>query len=231
VKYLRFGIYILIIFLLVLPFLVLPRVVKIKKIECYSQYGLCSNEFLAKIDPVLGMSVDEAKKKISEELKNIKLIEDYSFRFKLPSILRVDLIFNKAKYALYSKNSSKVAVIDAKGTILDKVQITNLPRVITDDDLPAVGETVESKKVFALELLYSIYYLYQIKEAEIVNDSLEIKMYDVGKIIFPLEGERDILLGSMKIILSRLNADTNSPKIGKVKEVDLRYKNPVVRYE
>lgn len=221
-KYIRFGVYILLIFSLFFLFLVLPRLIKVRKIECYNQYGLCSNEFLTKVNPVLNGSFDTAKKKITEEFKNTKLIEKYSFRFKLPATLRIDLILKKPKYALYSKNTNEIAVLDGEGEVLEKVENTNLPYVVTSDNLPNVGEMVESKKTFALEIIYGIYYLYQVKSGEIVSNSLEVKIPEAGKIIFPLEGERDILLGSMKLILSRA---------GKFKEIDLRYKNPVIRYE
>ena len=219
-KYIRFGIYILLTFFLFFPFLILPKIIKVRVVECYNQYGLCSNEFLTKVNPVLNESIDTVKKKVAEEFENTKLIEDYSFRFKLPATLRIDLILKKPKYALYNKNTNEIVVLDDKGVVLEKVEKTNLPYVVTTDNLPGIGEVVESKKTFALELLYGIYYLYQVKSGEIVDDSLEVKIPEAGKIIFPLMGERDILLGSMKLILSRA---------GKFKEIDLRYKNPVIR--
>lgn len=172
------------------------------------------------MNPVTGDSIDTAKKKITEEFKNTKLIDNYSFRFKLPSTLRIDLILKKSKYALYQKNTNEIVVLDDKGMVLEKVKETNLPYVVISDNLLNIGEVVGSKKTFALELLYGIYYLYQVKSGEIINDSLEVIVPDAGKIIFPLIGERDILLGSMKLILTRS---------GKFKEIDLRYKNPVIK--
>ena len=229
-KYIRIGIYILLVFFLFFPFFILPRIIKIKNIECYNQYGLCSNEFLTKVNPVLGESFYSAKKKITDEFKKTKLIENYSFRIKLPFTLRIDLILKKAKYALQNNIIHETVVLDDKGVILEKVETTNLPYILTVDNFPNLGEPVESKKTFALEIIYGIYYLYQVKSGEIVNDSLEVKIPEAGKVIFPLVGEKDILLGSMKLILSRLNQEENSPKIGKVKEIDLRYKNPVIRF-
>ncbi|PIP57575.1 hypothetical protein COX03_02320 [Candidatus Woesebacteria bacterium CG22_combo_CG10-13_8_21_14_all_39_10] len=221
-KYIRFGIYILLAFFLIVPFLVFPRIVRVRVVECYNQYGLCSSDFMAKVNLASGKSINDAKKMVAEEFKNTKLIDNYSFRFKLPATLRIDILLKKPKYALLNKNTNEIAVLDNKGTVLEKTDKTNLPYVVTGDNLPNVGEVVESKKTFALELLYSIYYLYQVKSGEIVKDSLELSIPKEGKIIFPLEGERDILLGSMKLILSRA---------GKFKEIDLRYKNPVIRYE
>lgn len=221
-KYLRFGIYILLAFFLLFPFLVLPRIIKVRVVECYNQYGLCSNDFLAKVNPVLNESFDTAKKKTVEEFKNTKLVEKYSFRFKLPATLRVDVILKKSKYALINKNTNEAAILDDKGVVLEKAQTTNLPCVVTADNLPNIGEMTGDNKHFALELLYGVYYLYRVKSGEIVNDSLEVVIPNEGKIIFPIQGERDILLGSMKLILSRS---------GKFKEIDLRYKNPVIRYD
>lgn len=221
-KYLRFGIYILLVFFLFFPLLVFPRIIKVRVVECYNQYGLCSNELLVKVNAISGDSINIAERKITEEFKNTKLIDSYSFRFKLPSTLRIDLILKKPKYALVEKNTNQAVILDGNGLVLEKVEKTNLPYVVISDSLPNIGETVESKKTFALELVYGIYYLYQVKSGEIVNDSLEVNISDAGKVIFPLMGERDILLGSMKLILSRA---------GKFKEIDLRYKNPVIRYE
>lgn len=230
-KYLRFGIYILLTFILFFPFLVFPRIIKVRMVECYNQYGLCSGDFMAKVNPAVGDSINDAKKLITEEFKNTKLIDSYSFRFKLPGTLRIDILLKKPKYAIFYKNTNEIVILDNKGTVLENTQKTNLPYIVTSDSTPNIGETVDAKKIFSLELIYDIYYLYQVKEGEIVNESLEVNIPESGKIIFPLDGERDILLGSMKLILSRLNQGGNSPKIGKVKEIDLRYKNPVIRYD
>ena len=215
-KYIRFGIYILLIFLLFIPILIFPRIVKVKKIECYNQYGLCADDFMSKVNPAIGESINNAKKKITEEFNNTKQIEKYSSRFKFPSTLRIDLILKKAKYAIQNKNTKEIVLVDDKGMVLEQVDKTNLPYIIVD------GGLTDNKQLFALELMYSIYYLYQVKNGEIVNGSLEVVIPKEGKIIFPLEGERDILLGSLKLILSRA---------GNFKEIDLRYKNPVIRYE
>ena len=171
---------------------------------------------MSKVNPAIGESINNAKKKITEEFNNTKQIEKYSSRFKLPSTLRIDLILKKAKYAIQNKNTKEIVLVDDKGMVLEQVDKTNLPYIIVD------GSLTDNKQLFALELMYGIYYLYQVKTGEIVNDSLEVIIPKEGKIIFPLEGERDVLLGSLKLVLSRA---------GNFKEIDLRYKNPVIRYE
>ena len=229
-KYIRIGIYILIVFVFVIPFLVFPGLAKIKKIECYTQYGICSTELINNLDNSLGKTLSLAKNEIDLELAKDNLIEDSSFRFKLPDILRVDLILIKPKYAVFSKAVNKYALVNEWGTVLEISDNSNLPKVTISDNFSNVGETLSSDKHFALEIIYSLNFLYQIKEGEIEEKHLIVRMSDGVNVIFPLEGEEDILLGSMKLILSRLNQSQNTLKIGKVKEIDLRYKNPILRY-
>jgi hypothetical protein len=55
---------------------------------------------------------------------------------------------------------------------------------------------------------------------------------DGNKAIFPLEGDRDVLVGAFRLIYSQLNQDAQTSKIEGVKTpftIDLRYKNPVIR--
>lgn len=230
-KYLKVGLFFLIFFLLILPFLILPRIIKVKEVECFSQYGICSDYIQGKIKENMGKSLYDAKKKISENFKNDNLVEKYSFQLKLPDKLRIDVILKKPKYGLLKKNTNEVDLVDGSGMVLEKIEKTNLPEVEISDNLPDIGAKVSSSEQFSLDLIYGIYYLYQIKSGEIVGDSFVVSMPTVAKIIFPLSGDRDVLLGSMKLILSRLNQDKDNLRIGKVKEIDLRYKNPVIRYE
>ena len=46
---------------------------------------------------------------------------------------------------------------------------------------------------------------------------------------FSLEGDIDVLAGSLRLIFSRLNDETTGIRMGDVSEIDLRFKNPVIR--
>jgi hypothetical protein len=46
------------------------------------------------------------------------------------------------------------------------------------------------------------------------------------RVIFPLEGDSDILLGGLRLIYSKIKEDGN---LAGYSQIDMRYKNPVLR--
>jgi len=78
-----------------------------------------------------------------------------------------------------------------------------------------------------------LYSLYGVKEVRLRDRGLEARIGEI-LIIFPLEGDRDVLMGSLQLVLSQLNSGSEDFRIeealgSKPKVVDFRYKNPIVR--
>jgi hypothetical protein len=73
--------------------------------------------------------------------------------------------------------------------------------------------------------------MHDIEVSKIENSYLMTNLKDGYKIIFPLDGDRDFLLGATVLILNELNKDEMSSKIkvGELRTVDLRFKNPVLK--
>ena len=216
------------ILLLVASFFLLPFFIKIKNISCQSQYGPCSNDLNQKLDGYKNKSLREAKKGITRELKNDNTVSQFGFQLKFPATLKIDLIEDKALYALVKESDPNFFLVNKDGTVIKIVAETNLPRVILESTPPNVGEKVSSENLFALKIVYDLWTLYQIKEGAITQNYLTI-MHPTGiKVIFPLEGDKDLLIGSLQLILSRLNGATKDSKIN-VSTIDLRFKNPVLK--
>ena len=216
------------ILLLVASFFLLPFFIEIKNISCQSQYGPCSNDLNQKLDGYKNKSLREAKKGITRELKNDNTISQFSFQLKFPATLKIDLIEDKALFVLIKANDPNFYLVNKDGTVIKIVAETNLPRVILESTPPNVGEKVSSENLFALKIVYDLWTLYQIKEGAITQNYLTI-MHPTGiKVIFPLEGDKDLLIGSLQLILSRLNGATKDSKIN-VSTIDLRFKNPVLK--
>lgn len=225
-KYLKLGLYLLFLFAIIFPFAVLPRIIKINKIECYSQYGICDNEIFELISPANNKSIRDAKIFTVKQFTDNGIVQDYSFTFKLPGTLRVDIILNKAKFALYRKDSAEVVLIDKDGIVLERVDKTNLPKVVIPGDLPGVGEKVAQDKLFALNLIYSLNFFYQVNYGEITDNAFMADLPEGVGVVFPLEGELKTLLGSLKLVLTQLNL---TGKDQGIIVVDLRFKNPIIR--
>lgn len=223
-------VYLLIFLFPALAILFLPgRLIKIENIDCVSQYGPCPEELDLILEKFVGGSLARvragAKKNLSQDL----FVRDYSVQYKLPGTLRIDIILRKGKFALNKIGTSDFAVVDKDGTTLEIKNSTNLPTVRISDDFPKPGQQINERLLFASNITYDMYAFYQVRGAKINNDSLVVDITKEPTVIFPLEGDKDALLGGLKLIMSRLNKIVQDPKIEGVTEIDLRFKNPVVR--
>lgn len=233
-KYVKafFG-FILIAFFISL-FFVIPKKLKIKRIVCQSQFGPCNVNVLGLINNVENgeKSLNDVKKELQEILANSALVSDYSLHFQFPNIVEVNLLERKPEYAIKAKGTDSYALIDKEGYVIYFQDLTGLPVLITIEPPPNVGKTVSDETFFALEILYGMFSSYQVREGKIEDESLVIELNQGPRVIFPLEGEKEILLGSLRLVLSRLNNDGQDSKIENVSGasiIDLRFKNPVIK--
>jgi len=234
VKYLKtiFGLALL--GLVIGLFFSLPRVLKIREVDCQSQFGPCNAEIQKSIERIKNgeKSLNDTKEELDLLLASEILISNYSFQFQLPDVLGVNVIERKPKYALKVKGADSYALVDGEGYVIYFQKLTSLPILTVPEPPPNVGEPVPKDVFFGLELLYSMFSTYQIREGIIENETLVIELSQGPKVIFPLEGERDVLLGSLTLVLSRLNSgdeETRIENVPGVSIIDLRFKNPVIK--
>jgi len=220
VRYLNLGLGLLLLFLLIFPFTVLPEFIKVKKMECFSQYGICDESLFSETNDLIGQSLRKTKTALKERLKVNGSVEKFSFTFKLPGTLRIDLITRKPKFALVNKQTKEIYLIDENGRVLQKTDKTNLPKVISDTFSPPAEGMIKEDELFALNLTYSLSFFYQVDVSEMVSEGLTVQLPAGARVIFPLEGDKDTLLASLKLILSQVKG---------VKLIDLRFKNPIIK--
>lgn len=231
-KYLRFIVPVLAMALIGFFFYGLPRFIVIHKFQCVSQYGPCSQtteDFLRKEE---GKNLFTVKKELLQILKGEATVEESSLNYHIPDIVKVNLVEKKAIDALYSLSQNKYALADKTGLIIRILDDTNLPVVEIEGPLKNVGEKVDSQESVALEIINLFYNSYFVKKGKLINDSLETYLPDGKKVIFPLDRDTSVLFGSLKLIIDILNSETKEPKIENnlpVREIDLRFKNPVLR--
>lgn len=214
------GIGLIVIFLIVFSFLIKVRV------DCKSQYGDCPPEVTGELNTVTGKRLFFAKSELKKILKSNFLISDYSLQFKLPDTIRVDVILKKPMFALKNTSSNQTTLIDKDGTVLEITDNSALPTVDTTSLLPKIGQTVDSDTFFALKLQNGIFQMYQINTGEMQNSTLLVELPGQIRVILPLEdADSDLLLGSLRLIYSTIQSGGNN----NYKEIDMRYKNPVLR--
>lgn len=202
-----------------------PFFIKVK-IICKSQFGGCPSEIQSITGKSSNKSIFAAKREIKKNLSGNYLVSDYSFQFKLPDILLVNLIVKKPFAAIVDNTSKNAYLVGADGKILSVSGGTTLPAVFTDNINKKPGDNIEGGQLFALKIVSGVFEMYQVRSGILQNNTLLVELPAGTRVIFPLEGDTDILLGSLRLIYSRIQS---ADYAGKYKEIDLRFKNPVLR--
>lgn len=231
-KILRLFVIAAIILLFVFLVIFVPRVLIIDEIMCSSQFGPCKQSIVESLANIKQNSLFDASRNIDEYFLDNTLVSDYSVQFKLPRKLTVSVIERKPVFGVKAGQGSQIALIDKDGRVISIEDTSGLPILITNGNLPEIGHIISPRILFALKIVSDMHSVYHVSGGSIENDGLEFDLKDGPLVIFPLEGDVDILLGSLSSILSQLNIGDGDIKIGTTDEVrliDLRFKNPVIR--
>lgn len=225
---------ILLFFLLVSGFYliyIIPRLIIIRKIICNNQYDICDQTTLSEVNKSLNKKLPEAKKEVTIYLENNFFVRDFAIQYKIPNILKLDLVIEKADFCLKSENHNVYSYIDKNGTVLELRPNCSLPIANINDKTFNVGENIGNDYLSALNLLNQIFISYNIKEGNIIDDYLEVNFNQGYKVIFPLDKDIQVLLGSLRLIINRLNSNESESRIieNRINVIDLRYENPVLR--
>lgn len=218
---------VLVILLLIAAYILLFRV-SLAEVECESQFGPCSQSIDEALGKLSGKPIIPTVRRMQDYLGKEKRIKQYSIRFLVPSKLKAYIVEKKGAAALGKIGLNNYFIVDEEGVVLGKEKSTFLPMInVVDGDLTyGPGSKVSDKLKFAVELTSYMFSVYATKLSTLYEDRIEIVLGSGIKVIFPTNGEIDVLLGSLNLILSRLNNPSSEIRIG---EVDLRYKNPIIR--
>ncbi|MFC1626015.1 cell division protein FtsQ/DivIB [Patescibacteria group bacterium] len=217
-KIVAFGLFISILF--ISPMLV-QKLITIKEVECKSQYGDCPDGLIGQdLTNFNTQSLFSVKKQLTKSLRNNYLISDFSLQYQFPNKLLVNILLKKPIFSLKNDESDMFMQVGESGVVLSLENSSHLPTVYTKDSGYSVGETVNKSELFALRLIEGVFSMYQVRSGRLNVESLTVELPTSLRVIFPLEGDRNILLGALRLIYS---------KGENIKEIDLRYKDPVLR--
>ena len=224
----KIEIIILLLFILVLSVLAIiaPHLILIKNIDCQSQYGPCNTLINSAISEVKKGNLRETNSSLRKVLDNNVFVREYRLHYTYPGNLEVYTLERNPRFSIADSVSDNYYLVDYSGIILSVVEDTNLPKLTIDNGNAKIGEKVSQEQLFALNILESIYSAYLPKSAVIENDHLVVELEDGVKIIFPLEGDKNVLVGSMFFIMSKLKSGEVTGS--KVAIIDLQYKSPVL---
>lgn len=211
------------ILLVTLSIILIPKILKVGNVSCVSQFGPCNQALTEKLKTLEGKPIGKAPSEISDVLTKEVLVKDFSIQFKLPNRLSVSLIERKPKFALKILQGV-LALVDEEGYIVAIEQMSNLPLVTIPGSIGNVGEKVTSENLFVLSLIDDLFTFYQVKDGEVEDGKFKVTLNDGIRVIFPLTGDREVLISALSLVLKRFEGLDAKPS-----EIDLRYKNPVIR--
>lgn len=201
---------------LILGSVFLPQFFIKVKVVCKSQYGECPAETISKFQSLNFKSIFQVKNGIKKVLKDDRMISSYSSQYKIPNTLLVNVLVRKPTFAFKDQDTGNIYLVDDGGSILSIEKSTNLPLVIQQGSEP---------NLFALNLIKGVYEMYNVSVGKVVDDSLTVELPGGIKVIFPLEGDSEVLLGSLRLIYTKITSGESIIYY----QIDLRFKNPVLR--
>ncbi|OGM09331.1 hypothetical protein A2159_03070 [Candidatus Woesebacteria bacterium RBG_13_34_9] len=209
----------------------LPSLIPVKEIVCVTNQDICNKRINEKFKDFQNVNLRSAKKTIGNLLKNDASVSNYNFQYKINGRLIVNIIENIPQYSISNPDKQWKSLISRDGIILSVSDNSNLPILVIDESLPSIGNKVDDKILFSLKILDSLSKRQKVKYAKYSSNELLIDMDNGLKVIFPVEGEIRLLLGSYYLIDNKLkNLDEDSKMNGYTYNIlDLRFNDPVLK--
>ena len=128
---------------------------------------------------------------------------------------------------------NKYYLLTEDGVVVDIKDQTDLPNIAVNSQKLVkeytFGDTINEEVIFASNIVKNLKYLYSINSVILFDDYIEATTNESIKLIYPNSGDIDLLIGSTRLIFSRLNQGVEGIRMNEVGEIDLRYKNPIIR--
>jgi hypothetical protein len=223
-------------FFLILVFVVLVvvfcfKVSKISSIECVSQFTKCNGNTLASIEKVEKSSIVATKINLKKALSDDPLVKKYSLQLKLNGKYIVLIEERIPKYCLKSNNENYFFDSDS---VLIKINGGENIKCIEESGISyKLRDRLNNKDSFLQNVFYNMRNISDLGRAYVENENLIVEYKGKTKLIFPTEGDAEVLAGKAYYTVSQFDKiEKYIIDIGNlsVSEIDFRYKDPVVRF-
>lgn len=204
--------------------------INIGKVTCESSAGNCSVLIKEKLSKFEGRGLIKSYRAIGSLLKNEPSILNYRLQYFPLNNLSVHISESAPEYVITNSAGDYYELVDEDGRVLGLTDSSNLPKLVVDQKID-VSSTVSADYLFALRLLSDVSKTYNIDVGKIESNSFVVELKNGLKVIFPLNGDSQVLMGSLILIYNDIESgesklNTNGQIID---TIDLRFKNPVLK--
>jgi len=204
----------------------LNRELLVNRIECFTQYGYCPNNYLAKLDvfkktPLISRL---PKKQITQVLQSYSEIKKLDVYRRLPETLVVSVTLRKPVSGISDSILGWHSGIDSEGQVFSIDPSSPLPLIITDRSYQP-GDNVGTRLTTAGLFLSEISALTPNRLIGQVTANRLIFAIGSTQVVVDLDNSPSNWPSSLQSILNRSKIGPKFPKI-----IDLRFSQPVLTY-
>lgn len=200
----------------------------ISDISCSTQYGPCGQEDYDLLNVFLGrnflfLSTREISAQVLTNFKN----QEVAIHKVFPGKIEVQLEKRKGVALIVEDvSSSRGFLVSSDGYVLSFVEKSPLPVLEYDHfrDL-FVGERLDQEFQNGISLLYLTGKIIPPKFSRLWQNYLSMVLETGTEVYYPLDRDPQVVVGALQLITSRSKMNEKDPSV-----IDLRYRNPVLRY-
>jgi hypothetical protein len=200
---------------------------KAKRIECYTQFGLCPSELSAGLEWLKGTSLlfSLPTSRVRSQMSSIIEFQSVSLHRRLPSTVIVSVVLKKPLGALGPNVLGAQSIVDYDGQVYKQLEKSDLPLLFIDPP-PPLNSQVTGSELKALQIMENLSSLSDYRlSASLSGTSLDVNLLPGIQVTVDVNRPLADWYPSLQLILSRSKITAKVPH-----KIDLRFDNSVIMY-
>ena len=203
-----------------------PALFRVRRIECFTQYGACQADFINRAQFLMGRPIylPLPRKQIAQTFADLTVVAEVTAYRRLPSTLVLGVTLRRPIAAVLGASQQQV-VVDDRGVVFDATDRSALPLMYVDGQV-AVGTNLTGPQLAAAKLLNQVGSIIQTPVAgRLQNQLLSVTTGSGVEIILDINHVPADWGSSLQAIWARSKID------GKLMhKIDLRFSQPAVSF-
>lgn len=228
-KYLGVAIGILATLTLMFGIYFLVSNIKITNIKCLGLNFGCPESLTLNLKNFENRPYRLLQSEISDYLGETKYVSSHVLQFKLPSTIEIEIEFKQPLFIIKDTLNQKTYMFSEDNTIVEydlSGKSIDLPIIEINEDITTWRQKTDFE--YAKLLILKLNYLRFSSLIEFKGDYYQSRI-NATEVKFPSFGDADYMIGSLRIIFSRLNDSNQGITMDEISGIDLRYKNPILQ--
>lgn len=203
-----------------------PALFRVRRIECFTQYGACQADFINRVQFLVGRPIylPLPRQQIAQTFADLAAVADVTAYRRLPSTLVLGVTLRRPIAVVLGASQQQV-VVDDRGIVFDATDRSALPLMYVDGQV-AVGTNLTGPQLAAAKLLNQVGSIIQTPVAgRLQNQLLSVTTGSGVEIILDINHVPADWGSSLQAIWARSKID------GKLMhKIDLRFSQPAVSF-